>query len=73
MRIATYTRISTDEVNQPYSLGAQSEKLSNYVASQEDWELVSTFTDQMSGAKLERPGLTSALRAEGVGLVDFIG
>ena len=36
MRIATYTRISTDEVNQPYSLGAQSEKLSNYVASQED-------------------------------------
>ena len=63
MRIATYTRISTDEVNQPYSLGAQSEKLSNYVASQVDWELVSTFTDQMSGSKLERPGLSNALRA----------
>lgn len=61
MRIATYTRISTDEVNQPDSLGAQSEKLNKYVASQEHWELVSIFTDQMSGAKLERPGLTSAL------------
>ena len=48
MRIATYTRISTDEVNQPYSLGAQSERLASYVASQEDWELARHFTDQMS-------------------------
>ena len=72
MRIATYTRISTDEVNQPYSLGAQSEKLANYVASQEDWELVATFTDQMSGAKLERPGLTSALRAAKAGKFDLL-
>ncbi len=63
MRIATYTRISTDEVNQPYSLGAQSERLGSYIASQEDWELVGTFTDQISGAKLERPGLKGALRA----------
>ena len=72
MRIATYTRISTDEVNQPYSLGAQSERLAAYVASQEDWELVGTFTDQMSGAKLERPGLTSALRAAKAGRFDLL-
>ncbi len=72
MRIATYTRISTDEVNQPYSLGAQSEKPSNYVGSQEDWELVSTFTDQMSGAKLERPGLSNALRAIKAGKFDLM-
>ncbi len=38
MRVATYTRISTDEVNQPYSLGAQSERLASYVKSQEGWE-----------------------------------
>ena len=37
MRVATYTRISTDEVNQPYSLGAQSERLAAYMTSQEDW------------------------------------
>jgi len=72
VRIATYTRISTDEVNQPYSLGAQSERLASYVASQEDWELVGTFTDQMSGAKLERPGLTSALRAAKAGRFDLL-
>ena len=72
MRIATYTRISTDEVNQPYSLGAQSERLASYVASQEDWELVGTFTDQMSGAKLERPGLTNALRAAKAGRFDLL-
>jgi site-specific DNA recombinase len=72
VRIATYTRISTDEVNQPYSLGAQSERLASYVASQEDWEMVATFTDQMSGAKLERPGLTSALRAAKAGRFDLL-
>jgi site-specific DNA recombinase len=72
VRIATYTRISTDEVNQPYSLGAQSERLASYVASQEDWELVGTFTDQMSGAKLERPGLQGALRAARAGRFDLL-
>ncbi len=72
MRIATYTRISTDEVNQPYSLGAQSERLASYVASQEDWQLVGTFTDQMSGAKLERPGLQGALRAAQAGRFDLL-
>jgi site-specific DNA recombinase len=72
VRIATYTRISTDEVNQPYSLGSQSERLASYVASQEDWETVGTYTDQMSGAKLERPGLTNALRAAKAGRFDLL-
>ena len=72
MRIATYTRISTDEVNQPYSLGAQSERLDAYVRSQEGWELAGSFTDQISGAKLERPGLRSALRAAEAGRFDLL-
>ena len=72
MRIATYTRISTDEVNQPYSLGAQSERLAAYVTSQEDWEQVGTFTDQISGAKLDRPGLGGALRAARAGRFDLL-
>jgi site-specific DNA recombinase len=72
VRIGTYTRISTDEVNQPYSLGAQAERLASYVASQEDWELVGSFTDQMSGAKLERPGLSAALRAAKAGQFDLL-
>ena len=31
MRVATYTRISTDEVQQPYSLDAQAQRLESYV------------------------------------------
>ena len=61
MRIATYTRISTDEVNQPYSLAAQAERLSAYISSQDDWEHVASYSDQASGAKLERQGLQRAL------------
>lgn len=34
MKVATYTRISTDEENQPYSLGAQDDRLSAYIRSQ---------------------------------------
>ena len=63
MRIATYTRISTDEAHQPYSLEAQATRLGSYVDSQEGWELVRTFSDQASGATTERPGLERALAA----------
>jgi len=62
MRIATYTRISTDEAHQPYSLEAQAVKLKAYAESQEGWRIVRRFTDQASGASLERPGLQRALR-----------
>jgi len=61
VKIATYTRISTDEAHQPYSLEAQATRLRSYVDSQEDWELVRTFTDQASGATTERPDLERAL------------
>ncbi len=62
VRVVTYTRISTDETNQPYSLGAQRDRLDAYVASQDGWHIVSRFEDRASGKSLARPGLT-ALRA----------
>ena len=62
MRIATYTRISTDEEHQPYSLEAQATRLAAYVESQEGWRIARRFTDQASGASLERPGLERALK-----------
>jgi DNA invertase Pin-like site-specific DNA recombinase len=61
VRIATYSRISTDEDHQPYSLEAQAQRLAAYVKSQEGWRLVRRFSDQASGATLERPGLQRAL------------
>ncbi len=62
MRIATYSRISTDEEHQPYSLEAQAQRLAAYVQSQENWRLVRRFSDQASGATLDRAGLQRALR-----------
>jgi site-specific DNA recombinase len=62
MKVATYTRISTDEAHQPYSLEAQAKRLAAYAESQEGWRIVCRFTDQMSGATLERRGLERALR-----------
>ena len=61
MRIATYTRISTDEAHQPYSLEAQATRLAAYAQSQEEWQIVRRFSDQASGASLERPQLERML------------
>ncbi len=61
MRVATYTRISTDEEHQPFSLEAQAQRLGSYIESQDSWQLAHRFTDQMSGSTLERPGLEAAL------------
>ncbi|HWM64650.1 MAG TPA: recombinase family protein [Solirubrobacterales bacterium] len=72
MRIATYTRISTDEATQPYSLEAQATRLDSYVDSQEDWRIVRRFTDQASGAILERDGLERALREAEAGRFDLL-
>src|SRR5437870_1557815 len=60
--IATYTRISTDEEHQPYSLEAQAERLNAYAKGQDDWRIARRFSDQASGAVLDRPGLERALR-----------
>jgi site-specific DNA recombinase len=72
MRVATYTRISTDEEHQPYSLEAQDGRLRAYVESQDGWELVRSFTDQLSGASLERPGLRRALSEARAGRFDLL-
>lgn len=72
MRIATYTRISTDEAHQPYSLDAQATRLGSYVASQEGWAIVRRESDQKSGATLDRPGLQKLLREGEAGRFDLL-
>ena len=72
MRVASYTRISTDEDHQPYSLEAQDGRLRAYVESQHGWELVRSFTDQLSGVSLERPGLRRALTEARAGRFDLL-
>ncbi len=72
MRVATYTRISTDEDHQPYSLEAQAERLAAYVKSQPDWELTRRFSDQASGATTERQELKRALAEARAGRFDLL-
>jgi site-specific DNA recombinase len=72
VRVATYTRISTDESNQPYSLGAQHDRLDAFVASQPDWQITARFTDQASGKSLDRPALSELRGAAATGSFDLL-
>jgi len=60
-RVCLYTRISTDEENQPTSLHSQKDRLEAFCSSQEDWRVVAHYEDRATGTKLDRPGLQAAL------------
>jgi site-specific DNA recombinase len=67
-----YTRISTDEDHQPYSLEAQADRLDAYVRSQGDWTTFRLYSDQMTGTVLERPALQRALSDARKGRFDLL-
>jgi site-specific DNA recombinase len=71
-RVALYTRISTDETNQPYSLGAQRDRLETYLSAQPGSTITARYEDRASGKSLERPGLTAARHAARAGLFDLL-
>jgi site-specific DNA recombinase len=71
LRVAIYTRISTDEKNQPYSLGAQEQALRDF-ASARGWIVVAHHSDQKSGATMDRPGLQAALTSARAGSIDVL-
>ena len=72
VRVATYTRRSTDEANQPFTVEAQEAKLDSYVASQDGWAIVARYSDDVSGAKIDRRGLGLALAAARAGEFDVL-
>lgn len=61
MRVAIYTRISTNEEHQPYSLEAEDTRLGAYIESVDDWELARRYSDRTTGSVLERPDPQRAL------------
>ncbi len=71
-RVATLTRRSTDEQHQPFSIELQDAKLAAYTNSQDNWTLVRKYTDNQSGATLDRPGLQRALADARAGLYDLL-
>jgi site-specific DNA recombinase len=58
VRVATYTRISTDEERQPNSLEAQRVRLGAFVDSQPDWQINLRYEDQFTGTVIDRPALS---------------
>ncbi len=71
-RVCIYTRISTDEENQPTSLHSQRERLQTFCTAQEGWRIVAHKQDQATGTKLDRPGLQAALDLARSGAVDML-
>ena len=69
-RTCLYTRISTDEENQPTSLASQRERLEAFCKVQEDWRIVAHHEDRATGTKLDRPGLQAALTLARQGRID---
>lgn len=64
MRVAFYTRISTDEDHQKYSLDAQRDRLEAYCKSQyEEYEVVKIYRDASTGTNMNRSGLEEMLYA----------
>ncbi len=72
LRVAIYIRRSTDEEHQPFTLEAQQTKLGAYITSQPGWHLVAVYSDDASGAKLDRPGLRDVLSAARSGQFDIL-
>ncbi|GGK41731.1 hypothetical protein GCM10010124_38170 [Pilimelia terevasa] len=71
-RVAIYTRRSTDEDNQPFSIDAQRGGLHRHVDTRDDATIVAEYSDDASGATLNRPGLQNALRAARAGRFDIL-
>jgi site-specific DNA recombinase len=71
-RVCLYTRISTDEENQPTSLHSQRERLEAFCQAQESWRIVAHQEDRASGTKLDRPGLQAALDLARDGAIDLL-
>ncbi|MBU0718462.1 MAG: recombinase family protein, partial [Planctomycetes bacterium] len=63
VKVAFYTRISTDEDHQKYSLDAQKDRLEAFCKSQygDDWTMFKVYRDMESGTHMNRPGLEEML------------
>ncbi|MGH3026175.1 MAG: recombinase family protein, partial [Gaiellaceae bacterium] len=70
--VCLYTRISTDEENQPTSLHSQRERLEAFCKAQEDWRVVAHHEDRATGTKLDRSGLQAALDLARSGKIDLL-
>ena len=72
LRVATYRRISTNEVNQPHSLEAQERSLKDYIATHPELVFACDYADQQTGTNNHRPGLEAMLDGAATGAFDVV-
>lgn len=74
VNVGGYTRISTDEEHQPYSLSAQEDRIREYLGSrlQEGYRLYKIYSDRKSAATLERASLQNLLKDVEKGLLQVV-
>ena len=72
LRVATYRRISTNEVNQPHSLEAQERSLKDYIAVHPELVFTCDYADQQTGTNNHRPGLETMLDDAATGAFDVV-
>ena len=64
MRVAVYTRVSTEGQLGPDKYGIRSQKADiNRLLRQKRWDIAAEYTDTMSGMRADRPGLQEMLAA----------
>jgi len=72
-RVGIYCRVSTQEEKQQNAFEIQKEELTNYVNSQNDWQLVATYEDKgISGTTSNRNGYQKMLKDIEYNNVDII-
>jgi site-specific DNA recombinase len=72
MRVALYTRVSTERQEKEQTIGSQLDALQTRAAG-EGWAVEMTCTDEgYSGARLDRPGLDRVRDAAAAGLIDAV-
>ncbi len=72
LRVATYRRISTNEVNQPHSLESQERSLKDYIAVHQELVFACDYADQQTGTNNHRPGLEAMLNDATTGKFDVV-
>jgi site-specific DNA recombinase len=71
-RVAIYSRVSTKEQSEGYSIADQVRELTRYAESN-GYQIVQTLTDEgYSATDLNRPGLLRALELAQAGKIDTI-
>lgn len=72
-KVCAYVRVSTDSLQQEYSLENQTTYFKGFITANPEWEFVGIYSDQgISGYKENRPGFQKMIEDARAGNIDLI-